>query len=292
MQEQTISKEGRAGKKTAYITLKHWNKQIKLEHREHATAAACIFVVTLILFAPLLSGKAFSMMGAHSYAQYPWMAIIKDTTEIGGRGYPLADHAESFYPASVFATNAIHSGQLPMWSPYSFGGLPAMEVGVGSGLLYPPKLLMMTLLSPIRTHDLMLLTHLMFVGLVMYALLRCWGANVFGAVLGAIVWELNGQQTLFLTFELVAIAGLWFPLMMMGATLTIKKQSVGWAIVTGAALGMSILGGIYSAYVSAWVLTCWYFVLTMLAAAKLFPKRQHRAAIFCLFLPLISAAVA
>src|SRR6266567_508818 len=101
MQEQTISKKGRAGKKTAYIALTPWNRQIKRVHREHATAAAGILAVTLILFAPLLSGKTFSMVGAHMFAHYPWTGIVKDNPEVRGRGFPQADHAEGLYPMSV-----------------------------------------------------------------------------------------------------------------------------------------------------------------------------------------------
>ncbi len=257
----------------------------------HTASIAAIFALTVILFAPVMRGRTFSMVGAHMFVQYPWVGIIKSSPEIRGRGYMQTDHAESFYPATVFATNAIRSGQLPMWLPYSFDGIPVMEVGIGYGLLYPPRLLAATVLSPIRQHDFILFTHLLLAGLGMYALLRCWGVNALGAVMGAMVWELNGHHALYLTFEYLAISAAWFPLMLLGATLAIRKQSVGWAVGAGAALGMSLLGNVHNAYVSAWVLACWYFVLTVLAARKLFLKRQRRAAVFCLCLPLISAAV-
>ena len=52
---------------------------------------------------------------------------------------------------------------------------------------------------------------------------------------GAIVWELSAHNTIFLIFEQIAIATAWFPLMMLGATLAIRRQSAGWAVVAGAA---------------------------------------------------------
>jgi hypothetical protein len=232
------------------------------------------------------------MIAAHMFVQYPWEGIINDTPEVTGRGFPQTDHAEAFYPTSVFATNAIRSGQLPMWQPYSFNGVPAIDIGVGSGLLYPPRLALMTVLSPIRQHDLILFTHLLLAGLGMYSLLRVWGANVLGSVLGAVAWQLNGQQAIFLTFELIGIASVWFPVMLLCATLAIKRQSLGWALVTGAALGMSILAGIYTAYISSWVLTCWYGILAILTARKLFLNGERQNTLICLSLPLISAVVA
>jgi hypothetical protein len=262
------------------------------ETRWHAASIAAILAVTVVLFVPVMRGRAFSMVGAHMFAQYPWIGTIRNSPKIRGHGFPQTDQAEVFYPSSVFATTAIRSGQIPMWLPFSFNGIPIMEFGTGYAPLYPPKLLAMTVLSPIRQHEVMLFSHLLLAGIGMYALLRCWGANGLGAVFGAIVWELNGQQAFFLTFEAPAITAAWLPLMMLGATLAIKRQSIGWAVATGAAMGMSLLGNVFLSYVSSWVLICWYLFLTLSAAHKLFLNRQRRAGFFCLFLPLISAAVA
>jgi hypothetical protein len=269
-----------------------WSDYNRRETRGHAIAAAAIFAVTILFFLPLLPGRTYSMVGAHMFAQYPWIGVTKESTEIGGRGFPQTDHAEVFYPTSVFATNALQSGQFPMWLPYSFGGVPIMEVGIGAGLLYPPKLLAMTVLSPIRQHDLMLFSHLLLAGLGMYALLRCWGANLLGAVFGAVVWELNGHNAFWLTLEHVAIAAAWFPLTLLCATLAVRKQSWRWAIATGVALGMSILNGIHHyGHLSAFVLAAWYLVLTIPVARKLFAEGQRRSALWCGFLPMISAVV-
>src|SRR6266481_9620038 len=134
--------------------------QLRLEIKEHTASIAAILAITVTLFLPVVRGRTFSMVAAHMFVQYPWNSIIKDTPEVRGRGFPQTDHAEFFYPTSVFATNAIQSGQLPMWLPYSFGGVPQTEIGVGNSLLYPPKLLLMTVFSPTRQHDIVLFTHL------------------------------------------------------------------------------------------------------------------------------------
>lgn len=244
-------------------------KQSRPEHREHAVAVAAIFVLTAILFAPLLSGKTFSMVGAHMYGQYPWAGRIVDTPEIVGRGYPQTDHAETFYPNSVFASNAIRSGQLPLWFPYSFGGIPLAELSLG-GLLYPPRLLVIPFLEPISQHDFLLFTHFLLAGLGMYGLLRCWGCNIFGAIFGGMVWEINGYNAFFLTFEHIALAAAWLPLMLLAATLAIRKRSVKWAVGAGAALAMSVLtGSLMHAYLNALLLFGWYAVLLALEARKL-----------------------
>src|SRR2546426_7374380 len=129
-----------------------WLNQRTLKTKEHVAAAAFVLAFTIIFFAPLLRGRTFSQVGAHMYAQFPWAGIIKNDPEVGGQGFPQTDQPETFYPATVFATNALRSGQFPMWLPYSFSGIPITEVGIGTGLLYPPRLLAMAIFSPIRQH--------------------------------------------------------------------------------------------------------------------------------------------
>ncbi len=270
-----------------------WSDYNRPDTREHALAVGAILAVTVLFFLPTLHGRSYSMVGAHMFAQYPWTGVIKESPEIGGRGFPQTDHAEVFYPTSVFATNAVQSGQFPMWLPYSFGGVPIMEVGIGAGLLYPPKLLAMTVLSPIRQHDLMLFAHLLLAGVGMYSLLRCWGANLLGALFGAVIWELNGHNAFWLTLEHVAIAAAWFPLMLLCTTMAVRKQSWRWAIAAGVALGMSVLNGIHHyGHLSAFVLAGWYLVLTIPVARKLFAEGQRRSALWSGFLPVLSAVVA
>lgn len=267
-------------------------RDITWKHREHAGAVGAILILTAVLFAPLLTGRTFSMVGAHMYAQYPWVGVAPKNSEITGLGYPQTDHAETFYPNTVFATNAIRSGQLPMWLPYSFGGVPLLELGL-SGWLYPPRLLAMVVMDPIRQHDFLLFTHLSMAGIGMYALLRVWGANVLGAILGGMVWELNGHNAFWLILEHVALASAWFPVMLLAATQAIRRQSFKWAIAVGAALAMALLtGSLHYVYLSALVLVCWYGVLAVLATARFLREGNRPSALICLSLPACSAIVA
>jgi hypothetical protein len=267
--------------------------QWKRESREHTVAAGIILAVTVLLFLPLLQGRTFSMVGAHMYAQYPWIGVTPASPEIKGRGYPQTDQAEGLYPGSVFATKAVRSGELPMWLPYSFSGVPIMEAGVGNGFLYPPQLIAMTVLSPARQHDLLLFTHLLLAGVGMYALLRCWGVNLLGALFGAVVWQLNGHNSFFLVFEFVAVAAAWFPLILLSATLAIRKQSWQWALAMGVAWGMSILHGVqHWEYLGSVTAGAWYFGLAMAAAFRFVRQRKLRSTLFCLSLLAISGLTA
>lgn len=262
------------------------------EHREHAAAAAALLLFTVILFAPVFSGKTLNMVAPHMYTTFPWTGVVQKNPEITGHGFPQTDCAETIYPNSVFATNAIRSGQFPMWLPYSFSGVPLLELGL-TEWLYPPRLLVMLFMEPTPQHDTLLFTHLLAAGLGMYGLLRLWGANVLGALLGGLVWELNGHNAFWLTLEHVALAAAWLPLMLAAATLAIRRQSFRWATAAGAALGMAVLtGSLHYVYLGALLLVVCYGAQAVWAAGLRWREGDRRATLACLSLPVCSAMTA
>jgi hypothetical protein len=107
------------------------------------------------------------------------------------------------------------------------------------------------------------------------------------------VWELNGHNAFWMILEHVAIAAAWMPLMLLAATLAIRKQSFKWAIATGATVGIAFYSGsLHYVYLSGLVLALCYAVLTVVTARKLLIENKHRAALICLCLPICSLLVA
>ena len=260
--------------------------------KEHFPAVAFILAINLVCFAPVLFGRTYSMVGAHMYAQYPWAGMVTADPAVGGRGYPQTDQAETFYPLSVYSTAAVRHGELPIWLPYTFGGLPVMELGM-SGLLYPPRLLLALVLSPIRQHDMLLFTHLLLAGLGMYALLRCWNASRLGALFGAIVWGFNGHNAFWLIFEHAPIAAAWLPWMMLAATLAVQRRSLPWAVATGVTSSMFVFSGyLHYVYLGGLMLAGWYGATTIWTAWGLARERKYRLALFYLSLPVLSFIIA
>lgn len=274
------------------VRVRLWLAKLPPELRQHVPAAAFILTINLVCFAPLFLGRSYSIVGAHMYGQYPWITTLREDPAVVGRGYSQTDQAETFYPLSVYATDAVQHWELPMWLPYTFGGIPVMEFAM-SGLLYPPRLLLTLLLSPIRQHDVLLFTHLLLAGFGMYALLWHWGASRLGATLGAVVWGFNGHNAFWLIFEHVPIAAAWLPWMMLGATLAVRRQSVLWAVATGVASGMFMFSGyLHYVYLGGLMLAGWYGVTAVSTARGLAREDKYKAALWCLSLPVVSLVIA
>ena len=106
------------------------------------------------------------------------------------------------------------------------------------------------------------------------------------------VWEINGYNAFFLTFEHVALAAAWLPLTLLGATLAIRKRSLRWAIGAGAALAMSILTtSLMHGYLNALVLFGWYAVL-LVPEARSVLRCGWRGPLKILWLPICTGIVA
>jgi hypothetical protein len=62
----------------------------------------------VVLFAPLLTGKSFSMVAAHMYAQYPWSGITPTNPRLQA-GLSQTDSRRNVLSQLRFATNAIRN---------------------------------------------------------------------------------------------------------------------------------------------------------------------------------------
>lgn len=256
------------------------------------SAVTLIIVVTAVVFAPLLFNYTFSMVGAHMYSLYPWAANLQYASGVVGVGYTQTDHAEWVYPSSVFVTEAVRNGELPLWLPYNFGGIPALDYDM-VGFRYPLRWPLILLLSPGRQHDLLLLTHLLIAGLGMYALLRCLGAEILGAAFGAMVWELNGNNAFWLILEHAPIAAAWLPLTLLTAILAVRRQSCRWAAAAGIAAGLFTLSGyLHYVYFGGLILICCYGWVVIFKVHEFVSRREWRKSIYCLSLPLCSLLIA
>ncbi|MFN0107345.1 MAG: YfhO family protein [Blastocatellia bacterium] len=249
-------------------------------------------LLTVLFFTPRFFGKSFSAVAQHMFISYPWAGVTIPNYGVSMRGHTQSDHAETYYPLSVFATDAWRRGEIPMWMPYSFGGLPIMELGMTS-LLYPPRLALAFFFSPIQQLQLMMFLHLLLAALGMYALMRCWGANQAGSVMAAVVWQFNGHNTFWLVMEQMAIVAAWCPWMLLAATLAVRRKSFKWAVIAGLAVAMALYsGGVHYVHLSGWLLAAWYGTAILREAVRAFRQRRHSQAIQYLSLPAVSLVTA
>jgi hypothetical protein len=142
-----------------------------------------------------------------------------------------------------FATSSIQRGQLPLWNPYLFSGLP-FAANPQPALFYPPTWL--ALLMPVpKALGLIVVLHLWLAGVGMIAWLRSEGASQAGALLGGVVFAFSGY--FFVRVQAghlgVITTGTWLPFVLWAYRRAVTERSWTLAILGGLPVGLSILAG-------------------------------------------------
>ena len=212
-------------------TLKPLRRGLK-RRLEHALAVSILLLLTVAFFNPVFRGLAFSDVGAHQTAVYPWHAqspVPLDT-------FPQSDSADLNYPWQTFISRTLRDGSFPFWDPHSFGGYPFYANGQ-SATLYPPRLLGAAVLSPSETHDMLSMLHVLLAGIAMYALLREFEVGLAGALLSAVAWMFSAFNMAWLHLEVVTPIIYLLPLGLLFVRRALRARTWVWTIMAGGVLG-------------------------------------------------------
>lgn len=164
----------------------------RVRRHPDVAAAAVLAAVLCVFFAPLFAGHQLG----HShilYDSFPWVAerpADLHLTPRAGEG----DAALHYHPILSLARRQLHDGQLPLWNPYSYAGMP-LHGDMQSALLFPLTWLALTL--PVETaFGWMALLKLLIAGLGAYAFARRLGVGRAGALVAGLVYELSAPLVL------------------------------------------------------------------------------------------------
>lgn len=181
-------------------------------------------LAVLVFFSPVLFGDYFLPFG-------------------GG------DMASLLWPNFRFAARSLHAGQLPLWNPHQFSGMPFWADNQ-TALLYPPNWPLWLLLPriPYTGLELLVMAHIGLTGLLMYACLRLIlsGESAIGpapALLGALIWMFSDVFLTHLGNLNLNAAAAWLPLAFLGAWRGLRDVDLRCILAGAAAIALSILAG-------------------------------------------------
>ena len=132
------------------------------------------------------------------------------------------DISRYYYPLRHLAAEIFRSGQVPLWNPNIFCGMPFLAT-IQSVIFYPLSL-MHYLMDPARALSLFIILHLFLSGLFMYLFARSRNISMGGSFIAAFSFTFSGymMSVINLTISLSAIA--WFPLAMLLFFRTLKTR--------------------------------------------------------------------
>jgi hypothetical protein len=151
------------------------------------------------------------------------------------------------HPLMGFIVAALRRGELPLWDPYTYCGVP-FYANMQAQLFYPPAwpFYILGVMFPDHTYRLLVwqvAAHVFLAGLFTYWLLRRIGLGRGAALFGGTVFQLGGffaSQTQ----HLGAICGsAWLPLAWLGIVLLAERWSWRRLALLATAIAMATLAG-------------------------------------------------
>src|SRR6266542_6625756 len=148
------------------------------------SAHAVLLAATAVLFLPALTGGAMRWQDDTKYFYFPLLSDV---------------------------AAALKHGRLPLWEPGIFGGYPLFADGE-SGMLYPPRLILLRLLDPAAALIALRFVRFYGAGAFTYAFLRVTGAARTGSAVGGLVFMLSGFLVGQVVHENLDSGMIWLPL--------------------------------------------------------------------------------
>ncbi|MCB9456486.1 MAG: oligosaccharide flippase family protein [Anaerolineaceae bacterium] len=211
--------------------------------------AALLFTLPLALFWPQTVGGR-TLLPTENLFQYEPFATYAEAA--GAPAVPhnalLSDLVLENYQWKTFIRESIAQGEIPLWNPHQFAGIPFLAAGQQS-TLYPLSIIYYVL--PLTAaYGWFTVVQLWLAGLFMYLFLRGLNAGRFGGLVAGVTYQLSAFFVISAVFPMIIGAAAWLPLILLMAEFIIQQRSlfgrpssIPWAAIGAGALGCNILAG-------------------------------------------------
>ncbi|MGD9028299.1 MAG: YfhO family protein [Anaerolineae bacterium] len=160
-----------------------------------------------------------------------------------GRVFGGDDLTNLFLNWLGFSASSIKQGQLPLWNPYLFSGIPFVA-NPQVALFYPPTWL--AAVMPLnRALSVIAVLHVWIAGVGMVGWLQSEGASRAGSLFAAVVFAFSGYSLVRLRGGHLGVVttGSWLPLLLWICHRACQRRRWPLAVVGGLPAGLSLLAG-------------------------------------------------
>ncbi len=137
------------------------------------------------------------------------VAVSFPSVLLGTQTFVFRDYGMFSYPVASYQRQAFWHGELPLWNPYNYCGVPFLAQW-NTMCLYPGALIYLLLPMP-WSLSFFCLAHLFWGGLGMYFLARHWTRHSLAAGLAGVIFSFNGLTQNFLMWPSHIATFSWVP---------------------------------------------------------------------------------
>ncbi|MGH2655659.1 MAG: YfhO family protein [Actinomycetota bacterium] len=220
-------------------------------------AISCLLVVWLAFDFPVVTGKVLFPVD--------WEPRPSDTSveEIRQPANPLEGDAYTFYyPLRLHLGERFRAGELPLWDPHRFAGLP-FAANSQAAVWYPPSWLFALGETTVVYSWILVLSRLGGL-LLAYWFFRLLRLHPLASAAGAVIFMFSGFFTGWGVHITFVSAGIWLPLVLGGLTMIFQGRHRFGVPAAAAGLGLSALAGHPQVTIYVWLAAAlWVAVLSV-----------------------------
>jgi O-antigen/teichoic acid export membrane protein len=267
--------------------------------------ALFLLILPALFFAPVLVGGQTLLPFDNLFRFPPWSAFAAQFGITTPHNELLSDLILENYPWKKFILESLHNGEIPLWNPYLFAGVPFLAAGQHSAL-YPFSLIYY-LLPLTRAYGVFTVVQLWLAALAMFIYLRVIRLSRFAATLGAVIYAFSGFMIVSVVFPMVISVAAWLPLVLACVELMIRAESrrgaedyssartLLFALLGAIVLGIQFLAGHIEISYYVLLVTVYYALwraLSMPSAPRGYSRLRVLARVVLFFALMIGVGVA
>lgn len=208
-----------------------------------------LFLLPLVMFWPQTVGGR-TLLPTENLYQYAPYATYREVVQAPAvpHNHLLSDLVLQNMQWKLFTRQNLSEGEIPLWNPYQFSGIPFIAAGQQS-TFYPFSLLYYVL--PITAaYGWFTVVQLWLAGVFMYLFLRGLDIGRFGGTVAGVTYQLSAFFVINAVFPMIIGAAVWLPLLLLMIEFTIRQRpllgrpaSLPWVAIGAVALGCNIFAG-------------------------------------------------
>lgn len=148
-----------------------------------------------------------------------------------------------FYHMRSFMARELSSGNIPLWNPHIFSGVPFL-MDPETGIFYPPNWIYLVLPTPTAVNC-SVIFHLILLATLTFSWMKQQGHGFMPALMGGTLSMFSGAYFMHIYaghLGIIATAA-WTPLVLLAIDKNSEKWSPGWSLAGIGGVGMSFLAG-------------------------------------------------
>ncbi len=181
-----------------------------------------LLAVPLIWFAPVVLGGKTLLPADNLYQFQPWASLADQAGVESPHNELLSDLVLENYVWKGFLRQTIAQGELPLWNPYLFSGVPFLAAGQHSAL-YPLSVVFYVLPLPLA-YGVFTWLQLALAGLGMFLFGRALRLGRLASLFAGLAVMFSGFMVVSVVFTMIVAAASWLPWLLACIEMIARKQ--------------------------------------------------------------------